>query len=196
VRVAGILLLVGLIALGVVGAQEPTPNPIDLTGTALVDAATQTAVFGPTRTPSAGTPTPLAGLCNSMTFRGLDDVDAAVEGALRAADLVLIEVDASAIEETEDCVTFTVQETRVEITLATLNIDDEDALGVEASVVFAALEDSPLPDLDDVALTLSFQQGNQRRVFDLPYAAAREMLAEDDPPVEADLLTALTWLRD
>lgn len=174
-------------------ALTSTPD-LEATATAIVAQATLDAAAGPSRTPSIGTATPLAGLCNSMTYRELDDVAADIEAALAPLDLVLREVTVAAIEDTEDCVTFNVRETDILIDIATLTIDDETALGDTLADLLAAL--APVEALDmlpDVTLTARFAQGNQRRelAFDLLHAFRTLDL---ETQRGADLLAALTWL--
>lgn len=194
------LLIVTLVAAAFTRAQEPTPDPIGLTATAIVGGATLTAAFGPSNTPSVGTPTPLAGLCNSLTFRSLDDVAGALDGTLASAlaeadDMILRSVEVTALEDTEDCITFAVRETDVTITIATLVANDEAALGDALAILLATLpENETLDDLPDVTLMVAFTQGNQTRTLQVDYRDAIRLLEGDPDLTGAALFDALAWL--
>ncbi|MFW5690884.1 MAG: hypothetical protein ACOCXZ_00170 [Chloroflexota bacterium] len=199
--------VMSLAAVNIAPDQQPTTSPLELTATAIVGAATQTAADGPTQTPSVGTATPLAGLCNSLTYRELDDVADAVAEALMPLGtddnpLPVLAVSVNALEQTEDCITFQARETAVQIDIATLTISQEDALGDRIGGMLAALAGSPLEDLPDVTLTVTFIQGNQQRTLSVPFAPAVALIAQPaaqaaDPDTDgADLLDALTWLDD
>lgn len=173
--------------------SQATADPINMTGTALVQGATLTAAFGPSATPSGGTATPLAGLCNSLSFRSLDDVNAEMREALADSDLTLIETAVTALEDTEDCITFALRETEAVITVATLRINDEAALGTVIASILDAAATTRLPTLPGAVLEVRFVQGNQQRLIRVGVNAALALINADDAPMDADLLMALTW---
>lgn len=190
------LLLTGLLLIASVNGQTVTPDPIDLTGTALVSSATLTASvadFAAQSAPSGGTATPfMEGLCQSLAFRALDDVAAGIEDGLLSADLPVEAVTVSAIEDTQDCITFDVQRTDAAIALSTSAINDEAAIGAALQATFAVLAVSDLPLYPDIRLTVAFVQGNQQRSVTVGYDADFRAFidAVADP---ADLLDAVTF---
>lgn len=198
VTLALCLLLTGLLLIASVNGQTVTPDPVDLTGTALVSEATliaSTPDFSAQSAPSGGTATPfLEGLCQSLAFRALDDVAAAIERGLSAEDLPVEAVTVSAIEDTQDCITFEVQRTDADIVLMTDDINDEAAIGAALAATFAVLAVSDLPLYPDIRLTVAFTQGNQRRSvtvgYDDDFRAFIDAIADS-----ADLLDAVTFYR-
>lgn len=172
-----LIMLVLMVLSGVYG-QSATPDPIDITSTAFVVEATQQAQLQGFSAQSAsvtgGTATPLAGVCNTLTFRALDDVSMMVETFFQRSDresvITLRSVDASAIEETADCVQFGVRETVVDVVfdvtdLATLN--DESILGGELAEVLKVISQTIVTSLAEVRLKVAFIYGNQTRLFDI-----------------------------
>ncbi len=191
-----ILLSVGMLFTATAATPDDgqaTADPINMTGTALVQGATLTAAFGPSATPSGGTATPLAGLCNSLSFRSLDDVNAEMREALADSDLTLIETAVTALEDTEDCITFALRETEAVITVATLRINDETALGTAIMGILDAAATTRLPTLPGAVIEVRFVQGNQQRLIRVGVNAALALINADDAPTGADLLMALTW---
>lgn len=193
------VLFLALTMISAVNGQAPTPDPIDLTGTALVAEVTQTAAVGGFSAQSApsggGTATPLAGLCNSLSFRILPDVADEVQDALMRNNIVPHSVEASAIEDTTDCLTFDIRETTVQIIINVDfdDINDEAALGGLLRESLNTAAQTRLTTLPDVRLTIGFSAGTQRRLFDLPFSPAllafAVRLGEDDA-LFIDALTA------
>ncbi|MCU0481362.1 MAG: hypothetical protein MUE54_09130 [Anaerolineae bacterium] len=161
-------------------AQNPTPTPDDLQrrATEIVAQATQTAQSGGDFT-SVGTSTPLAGLCNSLTYRPLDDVATQIQANIGrivniSPDLT---VDVLLLEETADCVVFEERSATVTITIPIATMDelhDETRLGdVLGSVLLVLYAQSPLDTLANPTITLNFAYGNQTRTFSAGWDAIR-----------------------
>jgi hypothetical protein len=191
------VLVMALVMFSSVNGQTATPDPIDLTGTALVAEVTQTIAaqgFSAQSAPSSeGTATPLAGLCNSLSYRLLDDVAGEVESALVAEDIIPHTVEVSAIEDTTDCLTFNIRTTSATLLIAVdvADINDESYLGELLSKTLQVLAQTSLVDLPDVQLTLGVVAGTQSRLFDLPFnAALMDYLAELD--ADTGWITGLT----
>lgn len=156
-------------------AQNPTPTPDELQrrATEIVLYATQTAQSGGDFT-SVGTSTPLAGLCNSLSYRPMDDIELLIEQALATIPLTPIRdgIEVLMLEETQDCVTFEIRESQVTITIPTLEneIDDEALLGDKFALVLNALKtNAPLDILPNPNIIISFMLGNQTRQFKMTW---------------------------
>lgn len=157
-------------------AQNPTPTPDDLQrrATEIVAGATLTAQVGGDFT-SVGTSTPLAGLCNSLTYRPMDDIEFLIIQTLATIPLSPIQdgIEVLLLEETQDCLTFETRESLVNITIPTLGdeINDEALLGDKLAKVVNALKtaNSPLNVLPNPKLTISFVVGNQTRQFKITW---------------------------
>lgn len=157
-------------------AQNPTPTPDDLQrrATEIVAGATLTAQVGGDFT-SVGTSTPLAGLCNSLTYRPMDDIEFLITQTLATIPLSPIQdgIEVLLLEETQDCLTFETRESVVNITIPTLGdeINDEALLGDKLAKVVNALKttNSPLNVLPNPKLTISFVLGNQTRQFKMTW---------------------------
>ncbi len=157
-------------------AQNPTPTPDDLQrrATEIVAGATLTAQVGGDFT-SVGTSTPLAGLCNSLTYRPMDDIEFLITQTLATIPLAPIQdgIEVLLLEETQDCVTFETRESMVSITVPTLGneINDESLLGDKLAQIVNSLKttSSPLHVLPNPMLTISFVLGNQTRQFTMTW---------------------------
>jgi len=157
-------------------AQNPTPTPDDLQrrATEIVAGATLTAQVGGDFT-SVGTSTPLAGLCNSLTYRPMDDIEFLIIQTLATIPLAPIQdgIEVLLLEETQDCVTFETRESMVSITVPTLGneINDESLLGDKLAQIVNSLKttSSPLHVLPNPMLTISFVLGNQTRQFTMTW---------------------------
>jgi hypothetical protein len=177
-------------------AQNPTPtiDPINLRATEIVAGATLTAQVGGDFT-SIGTSTPLAGLCNSMSYRNLSDVEAQVKSFLLTLSPDAT-VDVLLLEETTDCVTFQQKMTSVTILFPIDSIEtihDEQILGnVLGTILTGLISQSSLDVLPDMTLTVSFHYGNQTRQFSMPWINGRVWGASGMRGIE--LLTQVTVL--
>jgi len=157
-------------------AQNPTPTPDDLQrrATEIVVGATLTAQVGGDFT-SIGTSTPLAGLCNSLTYRPMDDIEFLITQTLATIPLAPIQdgIEVLLLEETQDCLTFETRESLVNIAIPTSGneINDEALLGDKLAQVVSALKtaNSPLNVLPNPNLTISFVVGNQTRQFKMTW---------------------------
>jgi len=157
-------------------AQNSTPTPDDLQrrATEIVVGATLTAQVGGDFT-SIGTSTPLAGLCNSLTYRPMDDIEFLITQTLATIPLAPIQdgIEVLLLEETQDCLTFETRESLVNIAIPTSGneINDEALLGDKLAQVVSALKtaNSPLNVLPNPNLTISFVVGNQTRQFKMTW---------------------------
>jgi hypothetical protein len=189
-----------LIFSGVYG-QSATPDPIEVTTTALVSEATQQALLTGFSAQSAspisgGTATPLAGICQSFSFRSLDDVVGMIEymfGRVGTEALNLESVTVSAIEETANCIDFTVREIAADVLLSVEDVEtlhDETALGEIINEALDVLSQTVITSLSNVHLKLGVTFGNQTRMFEI---AVDTTFWEQIPNVEsADLIAWLT----
>ncbi len=163
--------------------QEPTPDPLQQTATRLVGQATEFAAtnqaINATPATTGGTPTPLAGLCNSVTFRPLDDVGDQIETALTDNGFEVSAVEVIAYEETTDCITFDVQRMEASIDVIWDDLNDEDTLGTGLDALLTAITDSDMAAdvYDDHLLTVRFIDGNQWRGLELSFVTYREIMA-------------------
>lgn len=157
-----------------------TPN-YDLSATALIARATQTAAAGGdiTQMESIGTSTPLAGMCNSLLYRKLTDIEQRLQTTLgRIPGLSPnTTIEALLLEETLDCVTFTTRELTITITvpLPTITaIHDETQLGdTLGRILIILFAQSPLDSLSNPKMVLIFTYGNQTRSFVAQWRDAR-----------------------
>lgn len=169
--------MAGLLIFSGVYGQPATPDPIDATSTALVSQATQQALLegfsAQSASISGGTATPLAGICQTLAFRALDDVTGSIEALFERTDLTPIrleQVTVSAIEGTTDCIYFTVQETTVDLSFRADEIGvlhDEAVFGQLLEDVLGVIGQTVVPDLSNVRLKVGVAYGNQTRAFDL-----------------------------
>lgn len=161
-------------------AQNPTPTPDDLQrrATEIIAQATQTAQSGGDFT-SVGTSTPLAGLCNSLTYRPMDDVATQVQTNIGRIPNISpdLTVEVLLLEETADCVVFEERSVTVTITIPITTIDelhDETRLGdVLGSVLLVLYAQSPMDTLANPTITIHFTYGNQTRTFSAGWDAIR-----------------------
>lgn len=168
--------IVGLMLYSGVYGQSATPDPINATSTAFVVEATQNAHltgFSAQSVPSAGTATPLAGVCNALTFRSLDDVSAMLEAFFQrtASEMfALTSADVSAIEETANCIEFGVRETAVDLSFTVNDLDqlhDETFLGESLTEILSVIGQTVVTNLAEVRLKIGLSFGNQTRGFDV-----------------------------
>jgi hypothetical protein len=165
-------------------AQNPTPtlDPIYIRSTEIVAEATLTAQVGGDFT-SIGTSTPLAGLCNSLMYRNLSDVEAQIKASLGVITTLLdnFTVEALLLEETTDCVTFTQRELTITITVPLRAIDEisnETQLGdTLATIVVNLLANSQLDVLSNPTLVVEFTYGNQTRSLSASWDDARNLVS-------------------
>lgn len=167
-------MIVVLMMFSGINGQSATPDPIDATSTAFIVEATQNAQLQGFTAQSApevgGTATPLAGVCNTLTFRALGDVSNMIEISFQRANIIIRSVDVSAIEETANCIDFGVRETVVDVMMDVEDLQtlhDQSALGQVLDDVLAVIGQTIVPNLSEVRLKIGLAYGNQTRLFDL-----------------------------
>jgi len=165
-------------------AQNPTatPDALQQRTTEIIAGATLTAQVGGDFT-SIGTSTPLAGLCNSLMYRNLSDVEAQIKASLGVITTLLDDftVEALLLEETNDCVTFIQQELTITITVPLRTIDEinnETQLGdTLATIVVNLLANSQLNLLSNPTFVVEFAYGNQIRSLSAQWDDARSLVS-------------------
>ncbi len=161
---------------------QQTETAIYARATEIVRGATLTAQVGGDMTQfSGGTSTPLAGVCNSLLYRQLDDVKLDIEHALALITNMPsnFTVDTLLLEETTDCITFTRQEFTITITVPLPTLDDlhdENRLGTYLGRILLTLfANTPVEGLSNPVVVLVFQYGNQSRTFSAAWRDVRDI---------------------
>lgn len=164
-------------------------NNDQLTETALYARATQ-IVYEATLTAQAnvnmpqfsgGTSTPLVGICNSLLYRNLDDVELDIQMALASITNMPEDfaVEALLLEETTDCITFTRRELTITITVSVPTLDDlndENLLGVRLGRILLTLfASTPVEGLSNPIVAIVFKHGNQTRTFSAQWREVRDI---------------------
>jgi len=181
---------------------QQTETAIYARATEIVRGATLTAQVGGDMTQfSGGTSTPLAGMCNAMTYRNLNDVEVAVKASLISiTDMPQdVTVEALLLEETTDCINFTRQELTITITvlLPTLDdLNDENRLGVYLGRALSTLFSSTTIDPLSPVIEIAFGYGNQSRVFSAEWRDVRGIGASGLQGVEVITLFSLAGVED
>lgn len=181
---------------------QQTETAIYARATEIVRGATLTAQVGGDMTQfSGGTSTPLAGMCNAMTYRNLNDVEVSVKASLISiADMPQdVTVEALLLEETIDCINFTRQELTVSISvlLPTLDdLNDENRLGVRLGRVLSTLFSSTTTDTLSPVIEITFEYGNQSRTFSAEWRDVRAIGASGLQGAEVITLFSLAGVED
>lgn len=163
-------------------SNQLTETAIYARASEIIYQATLTAQAGGDITQfSGGTSTPLAGVCNSLLYRRLDDVRLDIEHALALITSMPpnFTVETLLLEETTDCITFTRQELTITITVPVPTLDelnDENRLGVHLGRILLSLfASTPMDGLSNPVVAIVFKYGNQSRTFSAQWRDVRDI---------------------
>lgn len=159
---------------------QQTETAIYARATEIVRGATLTAQVGGDMTQfSGGTSTPLAGLCNSYSYRRLSDVETRLNIILTNINVPPIELEVQLLESTTDCISFNQLETRITIIVeleAIGEIEDEVFIGDKLSDIIAIIApDTILATLPKKSVSIGLRYGAQTRLFDVLWVTIEDL---------------------
>ena len=174
-----------------------TPNPVDITATAFVAAATQTGIavtqnleamaLRPSNTPESGACTP--SVSNVFDGQASEEIQAAFE--VNSIKNIVISVVAT--ERIQDCAAATVIETLYLMDITLENATPDAEIGTLTAEILGVLVNFPPQSTQPLQLTLRFTENNRERSVEVEYRAA--MRALNDGLEGVELLQALSGLR-